>query len=195
MENTEIKEKLESIEILLSAFINTANDPEKKKAEGEALAKAVESMTSAKNEISGLISQEKALIQNFKPTYEVKNVSVNVKEPLWWIFGAMVAVLISGCVCYGLYNTKEKYKLESETKDWNYMKYKYLQLLWSPEMTKALNDFDKDYSANWAKYDKEIRQREADIEVANKTAANAKLQREAAAKAEQEAREAAKKLR
>lgn len=187
MENTEIKDKLENIEILLSTFIQTVNDPKKKAEESEVLTKAIESINSTQKEISGLISKEKALIENFKPAVEVKNYSVNVKEPLWWIAGALAAILISGCVCYGFYETKEKYKLESETKDWNYMKYKYFEMFGTPETQRSLKAFNKEYQANWRAIDQQINKREQELKEATEAAENARKNEEAARKLRQKA--------
>ena len=187
MENTEIKDKLENIEILLSTFIQTVNDPKKKAEESEVLTKAIESINSTQKEISGLISKEKALIENFKPVVEVKNYSVNVKEPLWWIAGALAAILISGCVCYGFYETKEKYKLESETKDWNYMKYKYFEMFGTPETQRSLKAFNKEYQANWRAIDQQINKREQELKEATEAAENARKNEEAARKLRQKA--------
>lgn len=187
MENTEIKDKLENIEILLSTFIQTVNDPKKKAEESEGLTKAIESINSTQKEISGLISQEKALIENFKPAVEVKNYSVNVKEPLWWIFGAMAAILISGCMCYGFYQSKEKYKYQSDLKDWNHMKYKYFVLFGTPEIQRSLKAFDKEYKANWEKYDQQINKREQEVKEQNEADENARKNEEAARKLRQKA--------
>jgi len=194
MENTEIKEKLEGIEVLLSAFIRSANDPQKKKLEGEVLTKAIDSINSAQKEISGLILEEKTLIQNFKPAVEVKHYNLDIKKPLYWYTGVAIFTCLNILVMALFFNTLQDYKKQAKDYYPNYMKYRYMEFYFTPESIETMNKLDKDYEAEGAKMDEQIIQRQHDVDVANATKTNAKILKDKADKAEQEAREAAKKL-
>lgn len=99
----------------------------------------------------------------------------------------MAAILISGCVCYGFYQTKEKYKLQSETKDWNYMKYKYFEMFGTPETQRSLKAFNKEYDTNWRKIDQQINKREQELKEATEATENARKNEETARKLRQKA--------
>lgn len=187
MENSEIKDKLENLEILLSSFIQTANDPKKRAEDSELFKKAIEGINSTQKEIEGLISKEKHLIENFKPVVEVKNYSINVKEPLYWIGGAIVVMLICFVISFSLYQSKEKFENESAVKDWNYMKYKYLVLFGDYQTRSSLKEFDKDYEKNWKKYDQQIIQREKELQEAAMAAKEAEIKAAEAKKLKQRA--------
>lgn len=175
MENQEILTKLENLEILLSTFIQSANDPQKRQKEAEFLNDVRKQTEVLNEEVKGLISEEKRLVEGFNPAVEVRHYSVNVKEPLYWIAGAILAIIIAFGVSFYLYHEKEQYKKESEHKDWNYMKYKYLMLFSDPRTTKELKKFDADYHQNWIDYDKKIIKRERELEEAARAAKQAEL--------------------
>lgn len=187
MENQEILTKLENLEILLSTAIQSANDPQKRQKEAEFLSDVRKQTESLNNEIKGLISEEKRLIVGFNPAVEVRHYSVNVKEPLYWIAGAILAIMLSFGVSFYLYQRMEKYKKESEHKDWNYMKYKYLMLFSDPRTTKQLKAIDADYNQNWQEYDKAIRKRERELEEAARATREAELKAKEAAALKQRA--------
>lgn len=175
MENQEILTKLENLEILLSTFIQSANDPQKRQKEAEFLTDVRKQTESLNNEIKGLISEEKRLIEGFNPAVEVRNLTVDVKKPLFWIAGAILAIMLSFGTGFYLYQRMTKYKKESEHKDWNYMKYKYFQLLADPQTRKSIKAFDEDYKENWIEYDKAIRKRERELQEAAMAAREAEL--------------------
>lgn len=191
MENTEIKNKLENIEILLSTFIQTVNDPKKKAEESEALTKAIESINSTQKEISGLISQEKALIENFKPAVEVKNYSINVKEPLFWVAGSIGFMLICFTAAFftsrHYYNESEYYQTKANEYFDNNFKYKYMKLFWGEETEKVFKAFDKEYDANWAKYNKQIEKRERELDEMHRASDESKLKAKEAMRLRQKA--------
>ena len=102
MDNTELLGKLENIEILLQANIENmnrivaqANDPEKRSKEAEILTQASEQTNSLSEKISGWISQEKALIENFKPEVKVTQYNIDLKKPAVWILGAILILIVS----------------------------------------------------------------------------------------------------
>jgi hypothetical protein len=119
---------------------------------------------------------------------------MDIKNPLYWYSGVIIFTCLNIMAMALFINTMQTYKKQSEDYYPNHMKYKYMKLFWGGETSKVMNELDAEYEANSVKHDNEIIKREHDIDVANATAAKAKLQREAAAKAEQEAREAAKKI-
>lgn len=174
MEN--IEQKLNEIHFLLASnieqmnkFVKEANDPEKRQKEAQILIETAKSINSTTEAMKGLISSEKALIENFKP--EVKHtqttLSLTVNNPLGWVIGAIAAILISFAASYWMYSKwqdektlTEQYKQESGLKDWNYMKYKYLEMFGEPQLSSYLKAFDKEYEKNWKEMDKKIRKRE-----------------------------------
>jgi hypothetical protein len=102
MDITEVLGKLENIEILLQANIENmnrivaeVNDPEKRSKEAEILTQATEQTNSLSEKISGWISQEKALIENFKPTVKVTQYNIDLKKPFIWILGAILVLIVS----------------------------------------------------------------------------------------------------
>ena len=107
MENKEILERLESIEILLSANINVANDKASKEA--QILIEASKSINYTSNEISGLISKEKQLIEGFNPTVEVRKTYVDFgKKAYLWVTGVAIIAVISIVINILLYQEVSK---------------------------------------------------------------------------------------
>ena len=70
MENSEILQKLENIEILLTANIESMNDPQKRAKEAESFIQASNELNTTSKEIKGFLAQQKRLIEGFKPTVE-----------------------------------------------------------------------------------------------------------------------------
>lgn len=197
----ELKEKLENIEVLLQAniakmnkIVAEANDPEKRQKEAEILINAANSINTTTETIKGLILSEKALIDNFKPTVEVKHTHLNltVNNPLAWVLGAIAAILISFAVSYWMYykwqeekSLKEHYLQLSNIKDDNYMKYKYLLLFGERPIVQYLKEFDKDYQKNWKIYNKQVIKRENELDEAERARKEAELRAAEARKLQQ----------
>lgn len=179
MENQEIKNKLENIEILLQTIIQTSNDPKVKSQEKQALTDAIISVNATKEEMKGLISEEKKLLNNFKPTVEVKQMTVDVDltQPWYWVSAAILLLAISIGLNFHFYNKKEFYRIENAKKMPNYMKYKYIKYYIDEGFIEKL---DKDFKANFKEMNDKILQREEELF----NAANAE------AEAEQKAAEA-----
>lgn len=184
-----LTEKLESVEILLSAMLNTANDPKKKQEEAKALLDATESIKATSKELSGLISAEKGLIEGFKPVVEHRQYNVDFKKPLWWIVGAVAVVFIAFAVCERFYDRMETYRQLSVDRFDNDMKYRYMRLYGSNSTRKEMRSFSADYdqSDNWKGYAQRVAKREQELREAFEASKNAELQEKNARKANQEA--------
>ena len=151
------RESTPSIAILISANIETtskvvkeANDPGNRQKEAELLNQACINISSIANQMAGLIAKEKALIEGFSPKVEVKHYNVDYKKPAAWIWTAITIMMISIIMSYYFIdksNTTAKerdyYKGESDKKDWNYMKYKYLKLYGDERMVSELESFER----------------------------------------------------
>lgn len=177
---SELEQKIEDIHFLLGSNIEQmnkivaeANDPQKKAKEAQILIEASKSINYTLGEFSGLISKEKQLLDGFKPEVIVKHETINMKNPINWVVSCVVCCVISlgtAFFVYRLYESeklqKEQYKKESQQKDDNYMKYKWLGLFGSRETINALKAFDADYAKNWKTYDNEVRNRERELDEA-----------------------------
>lgn len=185
-----LTEKLENIEIILSAALNSANDPKKRQEEVEILQSAAESIKATSKDISGLISAEKGLIEGFKPVVEQRNYSIDVKQPLWWIVGAMGVILLAFVVCFALYEKMDSYKQLSIERYDNDMKYRYMRSFGSKSTRKEMLEFSVHYDQgdNWQGYAEKVNRREQEVRQAFEASKNAQLQEETAQKAKQEAR-------
>ena len=108
---------------------------------------------------------------------EVKHVYVDVKNPLAWIIGAVLVIVLSSYISYYYYQKAEDYKYQSNKKDWNYMKYRYLEVYGSPGTQKEMKDFDVKYhyKTNYLYYDS--------LTIAREKKNNLEKQREAQANA------------
>jgi len=182
--NKEVLEKLENIEFLLASSIENTNkvvreasDPGKRQKEAEILNQAYINISSISSQIAGLITKEKALIEGFSPKVEVNHYNVDYKKPAAWIWTAIIIMFISIVVSYYFIDKNEKtskerdyYKKESDSKDWNYMKYKYLELYGDERMVSELQSFDTKYNKDYQTYDRKVMQREKQLrEAAEKT--------------------------
>lgn len=186
----ELNEKLTEIQFLLASNIEAmkkivaeANDPKKRAEEAQILIEASKSINSTTESIKGSINVLNRQIEGFKPTVEVKHYDVNVKKPLVWILSAVGAILISFSTCYWFYSKwqnekalKMKYKAESDLKDWNYMKYKYLEIV-NPdvELRDRLKAFDKIYNDDFHYCDSLVFKRERELAEAREAAREAEL--------------------
>ncbi len=182
MDNSEVLQKLENIEILLAANIETMNDPQKRAKEAEILIQASKELNSTSNEIKGLIAQEKRLIEGFKPTIEHKHYSIDMKNPIIWVVVCLLFCISSVIVSifYERKYQKEhalgvKYFNESNTKDWNYMKYKWQELFGDPATIRNLKAFDVKYQKDWKMCDKQTSKREQELDEAERTRREAEL--------------------
>jgi hypothetical protein len=84
-------------------------------------------------------------------------------------------MVVSSYVSYHFYTQKEKYSEESALKDWNYMKYKYLELFSDNNTIRNLKAFDKEYEKGWREFDKQIRKREKELDEAERARREAEL--------------------
>jgi hypothetical protein len=187
MDNSEVLQKLENIEILLTANIESMNDPQKTAKEAQILIQASKELNSTSKEIKGLLAQEKELLEGFKPTVEHQHYTIDMKNPLYWVIGCILFFVISFVTTIyfkGKYEDEkdltEKYKKESENKDDNYMKYKYLELFGDDRIFHNLKAFDKDYDKNWKVYDNKTNLREQALNEAEKARKEAELKTEEA---------------
>jgi hypothetical protein len=191
MENQEILDKLENIEILLSTFIQSANDPQKRQKEAEFLNEVRKQTESLNNEIKGLVLEEKHLIKSFNPTVEVKHLHIDVKEPFTWIAGAVVFMLICFTAAFftsrHYYNESEYYHQKANDYFDNNMKYKYIKMFWGDETEKALKAFDKEYDANWQKFGKKVEKRERELDEMQRATDEAKIKANEAMRLKQKA--------
>lgn len=171
MENQEIKNKLENIEILLQTIIQTSNDPKVKAQEKQALNDAINSVNATKEEIKGIISEEKKLLNNFKPTVEVKQMTVDLTQPWYWVSAAILLLAISIGLNFHFYNKKEFYRIENAKKMPNYMKYKYIKYYIDEEFIEKL---DKDFKENFKEMNNKVLLREEELFNAANAEAEAK---------------------
>lgn len=194
MDEKKINQLLENIEIFMEStaknnerILEELNGIKNEPKTAQILAESEKTVKRLSDEISGLILAEKRLVEGFKPVVEVRQYSVNVKEPLWWIIGAVFVMVACIFVSYSLYDSKEQYKQESELKDWNHMKYKYLELFGDPQTRRSLKEFNADYGKNWKTYDQQIIKRERELDEAAKAAKEAQLKATEAKKLQQRA--------
>ena len=197
MDNTELLGKLENIEILLQANIENmnrivaqANDPEKRSKEAEILTQATEQTNSLAEKIAGWISQEKALIENFKPEVKVTQYNIDLKKPAVWILGAILVLVVScAFTCH--------FWIENARLKENDMKFRFMKLRTDLQGSKfhtiseaayAVEGYYRDHSTY---VDSFVLSREKELRIAAEEAELAK-QREAEAKV---ANEVAKKLK
>lgn len=199
MDEKRLSQLMEDIEIFVQGtaknnekILQALNDPK----QAQILIEAAKSINSATDSIKGLVASEKALIDNFKPTVEVKHTQLNltVNNPLGWVLGAIAAILISFAASYWMYSKwqdekalKERYKKDSSLKDWNYMKYKYLLLFGEPEIVDYLTDFNKEYNKNYEVYDEKVFKREKQLDEAARTKREAELKAAEAKRLQQHA--------
>ena len=156
----ELKEKLESIEVLLQAniakmnkIVAEANDPKKKAEEAQILIEASKSINSSTNEMKGLILAQKKQIEGFNPKVEVKHYNIDFKKPLAWI--VLTIVLLAGAiyVAYLFYDKMEMFKERSITRRDNYYKYEHLRYFGSKQTQMEIKNLDRRYSKDWEKID------------------------------------------
>jgi len=182
MDNSEVLQKLENIEILLAANIESMNDPQKRAKEAQILIEASKELNSISNEIKGLVGQERKLIEGFKPTVEHKHYAINVKNPLYWVLGSL---LCCGIVIFLMFYFKgkyedekvltEQYKSDSDLKDPNYMKYKYLEIFGNDYIIHFQKELDKDYAKNMKEYDSKVINFEQALDKAERARKEAEL--------------------
>jgi hypothetical protein len=197
MDITELLGKLENIEILLQANIENmnrivaeVNDPKKCSKEAEILTQASEQTNSLSEKIAGWISQEKALIENFRPTVKVTQYNIDLKKPFLWILGAIL-ILVFSCAftCRfwienaRLKNTDMTFRFLKLRTDLQGSKFRTIS-----EAAYAVEDYYRDHSTY---IDSFVISREKELKLASEEAELAK-QREADAKV---ASEEAKKLK
>lgn len=158
----EIQQKIASLEAQISTFCQQA------------------SKYATSNEVATMlfrIEEVKSIRQK-----EVRHVYVNVKNPTVWIWTAISIMVISTCFSVLFYfraksieEERDLYKQESEIKDWNYMKYKYLVLFGEEKLASTLKGFDKEYEKGWKNYDKQTRKREKELYEAERARREAEL--------------------
>jgi len=154
-DNSEVLQKLDTIEVLLMGnikgmekIVKDANDPEKRAKEAEILIQASKDINSATKEIAGLVSKESTLIGNFNPTVESKHYYINAKNPMWWIIATVFVMVASSFVCYEFYKEAKSQKAYSDNKFENFMKYRYLKVYGSDQVLKEIKDLDKLYESD-----------------------------------------------
>ena len=192
----ELKAKLEGIEFLIAANIeqmNKANQEVSQKGQKEAefLILSTKQLNSTIEEFKSKFGAFDDVLRNFNPTIEQRQVMVDVKKPLFWILGAVFSILISFSTCYVFYSQLKQERLEkahwmkqSEIKDWNYMKYKYLLMFGEPRISSYLKNFDQAYIKNYQQYDQKVIIREQQLEQAARAEREAELKRSEAKKAQ-----------
>jgi len=72
---------------------------------------------------------------------QVKHVYINVKEPLWWIMGAVSVILISIIICVHFYDKNQGLKEELESLKPNDIKYRFFKLSNLPLQELLKKDF------------------------------------------------------
>jgi len=127
MNDSEILQKLENIEILLAANIESMNDPQKRAKEADILIQASKSLNSTSREISGLIAQEKDLLQSFKPVVEHRHYTIDMKNPIIWVLACVGVCVVSLFTGYYFLNENRGLKAKNAELSGNDMKYKYLK--------------------------------------------------------------------
>jgi hypothetical protein len=135
MDNAEELKRLENIEFLLASAIENmnriveeANDPQKRQKEAEILTQASERLNLLSREISGLVSKEKSLIENFKPEVIVKHNTLDFKQPFWWGVATVLVTII--LVLFLGFFIKENKNLKAKNAELTAtdMKYRYLKV-------------------------------------------------------------------
>ncbi len=195
----EIKQKLEGIEFLLAANIENMNkaikaEGQKTQKEAENLNESAKRLNNTLDEFKGKIGLFDDTLRNFKPVVEHRTVNVDVKQPLFWILSAVFAILISFSTCYVFYSKlskeraeKDYYRHQSDVKDWNYMKYKYLLYFGDARTSGYLKKFDQEYSKNYQEYDQKVIEREKQLKSAAVAQREAELKMKEAREAQQKA--------
>lgn len=132
------------------------------------------------NEVSTMLSR----IEEIKSIRqkEVRHVYIDVKNPTIWIWTAISIMVISTCLSVlFIYKAKtieeerDYYKHESDIKDWNYMKYKYLELFGDNNTVRNLKAFDREYEKGWREFDKQTNKREKEVNEAERARKEAEL--------------------
>ena len=204
MENLEsLTQKLEDIELLFASnieamnkIVKESNDPEKRQKEAQILNEASKRHESLLNEISGLISKEKQLIENFKPTVEVNKNSytIDAKSPLGWVIACLligVMGIATGLTFWYFYNEEkgfnERLSKAIDKEEPGYMKYQYIKYTYGTESRNALQSLDKEYVTNWKNIDKKVRDMDKKVEAAERADREYKATQEEAEKEKHEA--------
>lgn len=197
MDITELLGKLENIEILLQANIENmnrivaqVNDPKKRSKEAEILTQAAEQTNSLSEKIVGWISQEKALIENFKPEVKVTQYNIDLKKPAVWIIGGILILVVSCAFTFHFW-------IENAGLKENDMKFRFMKLRTDLQGSKfrtiseAAYAVEGYYRDHFAYVDSFVVSREKELRIAAEEAELAK-QREGEAKV---ASDEAKKLK
>lgn len=202
----ELKEKLESIEVLLQAniakmnkIVAEANDPQKKAEEAQILIKASQEISSVSNELKKSNLSLKNAIEGFKPTVEVRQMQVDVKKPLFWILGAVFVMIICGLTTYHFIQENSNLEAKNAKLRKVDMKYRYLKVATfinvkkfenTKDLTAAMDDY---YSRNPNEVDSTVYAKEKQIREAFEAQELARQQEAAANQALEEAKRAKQK--
>ena len=127
MENSKILQKLENIEILLTANIESMNDPQKRAKEAEILIQASNELNTTSKEIKGFLAQQKRLIEGFKPTVEHRYYTINMKNPLIWVLCCITICFVAILTVSHYINENKELKAKNAELSANNMKYKFLK--------------------------------------------------------------------
>ena len=128
MDNSEILQKLENIEILLASNIESMNDPRKRAKEAEILIQASKELNSTSSEITGLVAQERQLIECFKPTVEHRHYTINMKNPITWVLSCVIISVVAIIIAVWFHLENKQLKAKNAELSITDMKYRYLKL-------------------------------------------------------------------
>ena len=116
------------------------------------------------------------------PLPQHKHYTVDMKNPLYWVLGSLLCCGIAIFLMFyyeGKYEAEkvltEQYKSESDLKDSNYMKYKYLEFFGNDYTVHFLKELDKDYAKNMKKLDSKVNNFEQALDKAERARKEAEL--------------------
>jgi len=155
VENIEIylETSVKGNETILKEIKDLKNDPKG----AQILNQASERINSLSDELSLLVSKQKQQIENFNPVVEVKNYTVDVRNPLMWFLCCAFIVIIGTIISYYFVNKanqgRDEWKgIAADRRDVSY-KYRYLRLFGSPGTVQEISKLDIDYEVRYRYYD------------------------------------------
>jgi len=192
----ELNERLEQIQAMLEANVSKMNkivsaESQKTLKEAEILNESAKRLNLSLDGFQTKFGLIDDVLRNFKPSVEVKQIKVDVKEPLTWILSAAGVMVLSFVVCMLFYNHAQKakqerdyYKYLSTIREDNYYKYRYLKQFGNEKLSDYLYRFDDDFQANRTQWIEKTIEREKQIEAAAMAAKEAELKSQEARQAQ-----------
>lgn len=192
----ELNEKMEQLQAMLEANISKMNkivsdESQKTLKEAEILNESAKRLNLSLDGFQTKFGLMDDVLRNFKPSIEVKQIKVDVKEPLTWILSATGAILISFLVCFLFYNhakeakqERDYYKNLSLVFQDNFYKYKYLEQFGGRELSGYLVRFDDDFQDNRKAWIDKVIERDNQLEEAARAARESDLKNQEAKQAQ-----------